>query len=389
MKRNAIDIFAKGNQELFHSAFLAWLMDDGAEHGLGDSFLTEVVSLVNKKRLEVNKKRLAAGEPELPAYEVPSACSLKTEHPVKEGRLDVAVLAEDPKGGILGLAFENKTKAFGGTPQLEKYERQGFHVAVLALLPETISREARDRYPVVTYHEVADLLAKYELSPVDHHHFLVAEYLAFVRAETGVFGALRSFVDGETTAGDLRRRWRELFEGRTYGDNDVRTLDYFYFYLLVENISSGAAELILGSAEYNDDRANTRWIAKKNVQGPPYLEALLYRTTSDSGRFRLNADFAPYMEPGGILAPRMEIWLNPETVTGDGDAVIGWLAVGAFGDTFRKDLDEHPRFRGRFKRRGQRHFHSEDLRLEDLRLDRMTERLRDILGLVGEFVPEG
>jgi len=35
---NLIEIFARGNQELFHSAFFAWLLDNKAPHNLKRTF---------------------------------------------------------------------------------------------------------------------------------------------------------------------------------------------------------------------------------------------------------------------------------------------------------------------------------------------------------------
>jgi PD-(D/E)XK nuclease superfamily protein len=38
MPDNIIAVLSRGNQELFHSAFIAWLLDRDASHGLGGSF---------------------------------------------------------------------------------------------------------------------------------------------------------------------------------------------------------------------------------------------------------------------------------------------------------------------------------------------------------------
>jgi PD-(D/E)XK nuclease superfamily len=37
--RTIIDILRKGNQELFHSSIIAWLLDPEGEHGFGPGFL--------------------------------------------------------------------------------------------------------------------------------------------------------------------------------------------------------------------------------------------------------------------------------------------------------------------------------------------------------------
>ncbi len=44
--RTLIDILRKGNQELFHSSMIAWLLDPLAEHGLGTGFLDAFAEMV-------------------------------------------------------------------------------------------------------------------------------------------------------------------------------------------------------------------------------------------------------------------------------------------------------------------------------------------------------
>ena len=46
MSDNIVPIFSRGNQELFHSAFIAWLLDPTASHNLGDSFFQALQSLL-------------------------------------------------------------------------------------------------------------------------------------------------------------------------------------------------------------------------------------------------------------------------------------------------------------------------------------------------------
>jgi len=43
MRENLISVLARGNQELFHSAFLAWLLKPTSAHGLGTRFARAVL----------------------------------------------------------------------------------------------------------------------------------------------------------------------------------------------------------------------------------------------------------------------------------------------------------------------------------------------------------
>lgn len=373
MQRTVIDIFSKGNQELFHSAFLAWLMDARGEHGMGDGFLRELVSLL--------------GERSGITLEMPTSYRIATEHRVSRGRLDIIVLAEGDDGSqAKGLVFENKTKAFGEASQLDKYSAEGFAVCAVALLPETLSRDVRSRYPVITYAEIADLIRRRELKAMDHYHFLMAEYARFIEFETEAFDALRSFVKGEDSPESLRKRWGRLFSQRTLTDNDVRTLNYFYYHLLIEWIESVEPDLILGEQGYNDHGANTRWLAEKNKQGPAFMEAILGRGQSDSGRFVLTADLARFLgEPGAGLAPRIEVWLDPTSIIDGLDPEVGLLMLGGWGQGLRRALATTDALAGRLVRRGPRNFHHERIGLTDLPLDRMAGKLRSALKLLGDF----
>ncbi len=47
--RTLVDILRKGNQELFHTSIISWLLDPEAEHGFGTTFLNELSELLSKK----------------------------------------------------------------------------------------------------------------------------------------------------------------------------------------------------------------------------------------------------------------------------------------------------------------------------------------------------
>src|SRR4051794_13722152 len=47
--RTIIDILRKGNQELFHSSIIAWLLDPLAEHGLDTGFLNAFAEVVEQR----------------------------------------------------------------------------------------------------------------------------------------------------------------------------------------------------------------------------------------------------------------------------------------------------------------------------------------------------
>src|SRR5262245_9840037 len=97
MSRNVIDIFARGNQELFHSAFLAWLMDDHESHGLGKSFRSRFIS----------RLRMGSG------YDPDGEYEVATEYRSGHSRFDIILRPKDPAKQVKGLVLENKIKSFG------------------------------------------------------------------------------------------------------------------------------------------------------------------------------------------------------------------------------------------------------------------------------------
>jgi hypothetical protein len=117
MSRNVIDIFARGNQELFHSAFLAWLLDRHENHGFGNSFCSRIIGLLRgNSGHDPDKEYVVA-----------------TEYRSGRSRFDIILRPKDPASAVKGLVLENKIKSFGNHLQLDKYKDEGYDVAVLVI----------------------------------------------------------------------------------------------------------------------------------------------------------------------------------------------------------------------------------------------------------------
>jgi hypothetical protein len=108
--RTMVDIFRKGNQELFHSSMIAWLLDPNAEHGLGWRFLRRFADKLADK-----------GHPKLKeAIEFSPVGSVRTEAPFLKSRYDIEL-----RFGDVLVVVENKTKSIGEAPQLDRYTASG------------------------------------------------------------------------------------------------------------------------------------------------------------------------------------------------------------------------------------------------------------------------
>jgi PD-(D/E)XK nuclease superfamily len=235
MSRNVIDIFARGNQELFHSAFLAWLMDDHESHGLGKSFRSRIIS-----RLGENC-----------GYDPNGEYKVATESRSGESRFDIILWPTGATRQGKGLIFENKIKSYGNHLQLDKYKGAGYDVAVLALLPETLDEDTKQRYQVLTYKTIRDVLNEVPLNPEDPHQFLVIQYRSFLERTLATYSAISDYCSGTVESDAFFERLGRAVEGLTFGDNDIRTFNYFYYYRLAEFIKYSARDLAFGDCAYD------------------------------------------------------------------------------------------------------------------------------------------
>ncbi len=144
MPRNLISAFARGNQELFHSAFLAWLLGKSSPHALGGAVLEGLLSLVG-------------------LYLPNQSYTIQTEACDRGCRFDILIQSAESGPLKKGLVIENKTKSLGQHLQLDRYRDQGYQVAALALLPQTLDASTRARYPVIEYRQIRDLVSSARL----------------------------------------------------------------------------------------------------------------------------------------------------------------------------------------------------------------------------------
>jgi hypothetical protein len=214
MQESIISVFARGNQEMFHSAFLAWLLRSTSSHAFGDGFLRALLSHLPT-------------DLQIPPFD---RYIVKTE--VRDGpcRFDILVQSTETGFPVKGLVFENKVKSFGHHLQLDGYKSRGYEVAVLALLPETLDAGTRARYPVIEYRMIHDLLRRQSLDQSNHYHFIVTQCADFLDRTVGIFDAIRALGNGELDALAFIERVNRAANETEFSDNDMRTFDYFYYH---------------------------------------------------------------------------------------------------------------------------------------------------------------
>jgi hypothetical protein len=374
MRENLISVLARGNQELFHSAFLAWLLKPTSAHGLGTRFARAVLEC-----LPTSYSDAISGE-----YEV------RTEFREGHSRFDILVRPVKPAVGTKGIVFENKVKSFGTHLQLDAYKEQGYNVAVFALLPETLDPDTRARYPIIEYKTLRELISSMPLDSQNGYHFFVVQYVEFLDHALYAFDLIRRFACGALEAPVFLQKIADVVEGADFSDNDVRTFSYFYYHNLAEYLRKQAPDLWFGDAgkqekEAEAQRVNTRWLFEKNMPGPPFMEAILHRPFDPHSRWTMHPAFAPLYEQRQFqVAPRLEVWLDLKRIAEaqDPHREVGQIMLGTWSDDLRGMLRDMEPYKSNLKRCGPRNFHREMIQLQELPFDRLAERLRRLLGLL-------
>jgi hypothetical protein len=373
---NLINIFARGNQELFHSAFLAWLMDRSAEHGLGTQFVQAMLT----------RSGLAS------LYKSDCDFDPLTEHSAGRLRFDILLRPRGPCNGRAGVVFENKVKSFGLHSQLQNYREAGYDVVALALLPETLDDDSKRAFPLVPYSEIRDILKGLALEDGNPYHFIIREYWSHLDATLTTYDALRMYCMAEISWATFKKQLSSALVDVTLRDNDIRTFTFFYYENFRRYLADYAPELVFGCLGYEEAKqqnSNTQWICQKNMQGPPFMESLIYGPFGPAGRFRMHQDFGGlYHQQPFEIAPRIELWLDLKRMTHaqDDSESAGSIMLGFWQEGIIQMLRGMSALNCLGNRRN---LHVEEVPARDIPFARMADRLRNMLRLLGYFLPSG
>jgi hypothetical protein len=171
-------------QETRHSTILSFLLNPKEWHGLGDHFLSEILSLVSKGRTDSLQIALA----KLEDVRVDREITIGGEGDTRTGRLDILV---DSRNDGLLLAIENKTSSKQGDNQLSRYKNwinnKYSHKQHKILVFLTVDSEAPDdeEWTILTYSELITVLKdvaeakKHALS--DYGQTFIDNYIDLVR----------------------------------------------------------------------------------------------------------------------------------------------------------------------------------------------------------------
>jgi hypothetical protein len=256
------------------------------------------------------------------------------------------------------------------------------------LLPETLDDDTKRRYQVITYSTIRDVLYELPLRPDDPHQFLVLQYRKFLDRTLAPYSVINDYCTGAIGPDLFFVQLERAVDGLNFGDNDIRTFVYFYYYGLEQFIKASAPDLAFGTcdtyAEAERENVNMCWAFEKNMQGPPFMETII-RRPFDMPEWSLHSTFRAIHEKETVLlAPRLEIWLDlPRLATGRNTAEpVGSLMLGTWSSEFKAAVKQLEPYRNILKPRGSRNFHCEPLYVRDLPFSQMAQRIRDMMRLI-------
>jgi len=311
-----------------------------------------------------------------------------TEYTESSCRFDILIRPLSQIENRNGIVFENKVKSIGERLQLDKYAELGYDVVSLALLPESFDNTGH--YPIIEYKKIHSILNSLPLDIKNCYHFFINEYLIHLSNTLNIYDTLRNYINETINIKIFRDELNKCLENINLNINDTRTFTYFYFYNFSKHLKAKNSNLIFGTHDYGKEEElppNTRWIFRKDLQGPPYMESLIYRPFDPEMKFHINKDFEEiYKVNPFIIAPRIELWLDLNYIQKCNDSdEIGEIMIGSWTKELVTFLKEHEHYKALFTRKGSRNFHYEKVSLKDLPFSNLANRLMKMLSLIGEF----
>lgn len=215
---------------------------------------------------------------------------------------------------------------------------------------------------------------------------------------------VRRLAKGEAFSSPQERWDAERARRLGLRDNDYRTLAHFYYQLLAQYICKHRPDLdlgrtgdyALGARQHGEDeyerakRAHsaTRWVLEKNLQGPPFMESIVFTACSGTAPLRLQDRLRQAIAAEGSHADvkiRIRLQLDPAAFVGKRDQSPGRLLLGSWAASpaLKAAFQSLPEY-AVLKRVGGRNDHGVKLKRSHLELGRMCDALSGLMNLVLE-----
>jgi hypothetical protein len=361
MEKNIIQILKAGNQELFYSSLFAWLLDDKGEHGLKNQFsdwLLKKIGLLNSEILTID-----------------------SEQKMGAIRADIYVVTKDGKKIII----ENKTKSIGKIKQLNDYSKYADFVVPFAFVQENFSSIP----PYLTTY--SDILKCLKSCNIEDQKFtaLTREFIEYIETILLPFETFHLFCNNQCTLDYLFSSLTPYFEV-VENHNDIRFFQYVYFLRLrnfiIQNVPSlnfGSIETYYNSKKHEFKPSATSWIIEKNMQGPAFMESIIYKqeiTNKLKVLEKWEAIFNDDDTKSLDISPRIELWIEAKKLTSQKNA--GIFQIGTWDSNLLNAFNSSKIF---FKR-GSRNFHQRILSLEDLKYKNITNIMIEEMKQIWNFL---
>ena len=362
MEKNIIQILKVGNQELFYSSFLAWLLDKNGKHGLNSQLSAWLLNKIGLSNCEID--------------------TVESEKKIGSIRADIYIVTKDGKRIIM----ENKTKSIGDINQLEDCRKYADLVIPLGLVKENFSSIPPGSI-LITY---ADILECLKSCVVIDQQLTVftKQFIEYLESMLIPFEAFHLFCANHKTYDNLSASLNShLFA--LENNNDKRFFQYVYFLRLKDYISSNVPSLLFGSDTYYDPNKHevkphaTSWIIEKNMQGPAFMESIIY-SQEIPNKIKIlewwNTIFHDEKTKSYDISPRLELFIGANNITTSEE--VGVFQIGTWDPNLLNAFNSSKEF----TRRGSRNFHQRKLSLEDLKYNNMTSIMIKEMSKIWEFI---
>lgn len=155
---------------------------------------------------------------------------------------------------------------------------------------------------------------------------------------------------------------------------------------MLSYISLNAQKLLLGTCGYYNQKEHiekpyaTKWNIVKNLQGPAFMEAIIYRSEVP-GILKVSDKWAPIFDKAETsdMSPRLELWVGPDNIFTENP--IGVFQIGCWDEELTKSFNSS----NMFKKRGTRNFHYRALTVEDIKYQNMTNLMFREMSKIWDF----
>lgn len=171
--RTLIDIFGKGNMDLFHTNMISWLISPDAEHGLKSSFLEKFSETLAKRGNIKLKQEVEHGEIVVHSKTI----YYKWYYVIEIHTLNSLFVIHNK---TMGIGVHSLSTCF---KKVKSYINNNADIIRLGFCDATFSTVVNDNYPLITYDDILEILETIKLDTNNDFSVLVRHYRNFLKRE--------------------------------------------------------------------------------------------------------------------------------------------------------------------------------------------------------------